>query len=103
MKLFISQPMNGRSDEEILAERENAIEYVKVLTGEEVEVLDSLFDFPDGTHPLYSLAKSLEMLSQADLAYFCAGWDTARGCMIEHRCAVEYGIDALTNMGETEV
>lgn len=30
-KLFISQPMNGKSDEEILAERDEAIEKAKSL------------------------------------------------------------------------
>lgn len=38
MKLFISQPMKGKTDEEILAERENAISKFK-----NVEVIDSFF------------------------------------------------------------
>lgn len=40
-KLFISQPMKGKSDEEILQERECAIESAKEYCGEEVEVIDS--------------------------------------------------------------
>ena len=59
-KLFISQPMKGKTDEEILKERENAI-------------------------------RSAEKPS-ADVAYFAKGWNEARGCKIEHTCAVEYGI-----------
>ena len=42
-KLFISQPMRGRTDEEILAERKNAIETAKWMIGEDVEAIDSFF------------------------------------------------------------
>ena len=43
----------------------------------------------------YVLGKSLELLSTADVAYFCKGWDEYRGCKIEHTCATEYGIDVM--------
>lgn len=36
-KLFISQPMKGKSDEDILAEREKAIHEVEELLGKPVE------------------------------------------------------------------
>lgn len=41
-KLFISQPMRGKSDEEILAERKKAIELAQEMIGEPVEVIDSI-------------------------------------------------------------
>ena len=44
--------------------------------------------------PLF-LGKSLELLAQADVVYFAPGWADARGCRIEHLCAVEYGIDRI--------
>lgn len=47
--------------------------------------------------PLWFLGKSLELLSTADIAYFAKGWDSARGCKIEHDCAVAYNIDAIEN------
>ena len=43
-KLFISQPMNGKSEEEILAVRKNAIESAKVMFNEDVEVIESYFE-----------------------------------------------------------
>lgn len=44
MKLFISQGMRGKTDEDILAERNKAIEIVReMFPGNEVEVLDSFF------------------------------------------------------------
>ena len=45
--------------------------------------------------PLWFLGKSLELLSTADVAYFANGWQAARGCRMEHICAVEYGIKVM--------
>ena len=42
-KLFISQPMNGRTDEEILKERKEVIKKAESMIGEPVEVIDSFF------------------------------------------------------------
>ena len=95
-KLFISQPMRGKSDEEILREREEAIKKAKEVCGEEVEVIDSFFQSAQANaRPLWLLGKSLELLSTADIAYFAPGWEDARGCKIEHLCAVEYGLDRI--------
>lgn len=95
-KLFISQPMRGKSDEEILAERERAIKVARELVGEPVEVIDSFFQSaPEDAKPLWYLGESLKLLAQADVAYFAPGWQEARGCKIEHTCAVEYGIDRI--------
>ena len=95
-KLFISQPMRGKTDEEILAVRAKAIESAKKHLGEEVEVIDSFFqNAPTEAKPLWFLGKSLELLSTADIAYFANGWEEARGCRIENTCAIEYGIDVI--------
>ena len=100
-KLFISQPMRDKTDEEILAERERAIESAKEHLGEDVEVIDSFFkDAPHDAKPLWYLAKSLELLATADVAYFCKDWDKYRGCRIENTCAIEYGIDVIENYRE---
>ena len=95
-KLFISQPMKGKTDEEILAVREQAIKSAKDLFGEEVEVIDSFFQSaPADARPLWFLGKSLELLSTADVVYFAKGWEDARGCRIENTCAIEYGIKVI--------
>lgn len=94
IKLFISQPMRGRSDDEITAERE----YVKLATErllkEDVVVIDSFFQGGD-MRPLEYLGESLKLLADADWAWFCEGWEQARGCKIENTCAREYGIPIL--------
>ena len=95
-KLFISQPMGGKTDEEIKAERAKAIESASELVGESVEVIDSFFQSaPVGAKPLWFLGKSLELLADADVAYFAPGWDDARGCIIGHDCAIAYGIKSI--------
>ena len=92
-RLFISQPMRGKSDDEILTERSDAIQAAKEALGEEVEVIESFFQgAPADARPLWFLGKSLELLSTADIAYFAPGWNEARGCRMERACAEAYGI-----------
>lgn len=94
MKVFISQPMNGKTDEEILKERNQAIEKIKKQY-EDVEIIESYFEDynpSDGNTPLKYLSKSIELLADADVALFLDGWNKARGCRIEHECCIQYGI-----------
>ena len=95
-KLFISQPMRGKTDEEILAVREKAIASAEEHLGEKVEVINSYFqDAPTGAKPLWLLGKALELLSVADVVYFAPGWENAPGCKIENTCAIMYGITVI--------
>ncbi len=95
-KLFISQPMRGKSIADILVERRKAIESAEEKTGEPVEVIDSFVQrAPAYAKPLWILGKSLELLAGADIAYFAKGWQDARGCKIENTCAIEYGIPVI--------
>ena len=72
--------MKGKTDEEILKERQMAIEKVRNALSEDVEVIDSFFQSaPVDAKPLWFLGKSLELLSTADIAYFADGWENARG------------------------
>lgn len=102
VRLFISQPMRGKSDEEIESEREDLIAIAKaVYAGRgEVEVIDSFFkgglNVPaDVKAPLYHLSKSLELLATADAVIFAKDWREARGCRIEHECAKQYGVSTI--------
>lgn len=92
-KVFISQPMRDKTDEEILAVRNEAKAEIENALNEKVEVIDSFFqNAPHDARPLWFLGKSLQLLSTADVAYFAEGWQEYRGCRIEHTCAQEYGI-----------
>lgn len=107
MKAMLSQPMAGKSEEEIKTTREKAIE---VLKDKEYEVVNTLFTdewYSSGKMkergvvqiPLCFLAKSLENMSLCHAAYFCKGWEQARGCRIEHDAAVAYGLTILYEEG----
>lgn len=96
-KIFISQPMNGLTDEEIKSKRNEAIKKLeKFMHGENFEIIDSFFETaPHDAKPLWYLGESLKLLAQADYALFLTGWDKARGCKIENTCAQEYGIQTI--------
>lgn len=94
-KVFISQPMKDKIEQEILEERANMFQLAKE-SFPDAELIDSYFDDYEpstGNVGLKYLAKSLELLADADVAYFAPGWDEARGCRIENECAIEYGIE----------
>lgn len=100
MKAMLSQPMAGKTEQEIVATREAAI---KELEAKGYEVVNTLFTdewySQDAMKargveniPLCFLAKSLENMSLCNAAYFCKGWENARGCRIEHEAAKAYGL-----------
>ena len=99
-KLFISQPMRGKTNEEILAVREKAIESAEKHFGEKCEVIDSFFGTSDMSHALEYLGESIKLLATADVAYFAKGWEDARGCRIENTCAIEYGITVIEDYSD---
>lgn len=93
VRLFISQPMRDKTDEQILKERKRAIAAAEEIIGEPIEVIDSFFKNTSANmNPLWLLGRSIEFLSSANVVYFVKGWQEARGCRIEERCAKEYGI-----------
>lgn len=84
MKIFISQPMRGKTDAEILAERERAIKAAKAKWGDDVEVLESFFwGAPTEAKPLWFWDESLKAMADADAVIVCKGWSEARGCKLE--------------------
>lgn len=100
-KLFVSQPMAGKTDEEILSVRKLAVKQVQERIGEDVEVIDSFFqEHPTFDKPLKYLAASIALLADADIAYFAKDWGKARGCEIERICALAYGIEILDEWPE---
>lgn len=103
MKAMLSQPMAGKTDEEIVATREKAIadlkergyEIVNTPFTDEWYSKESMGERGVVQIPLCFLAKSLENMSLCDAAYFCKGWENARGCRIEHEAAKAYGLTVI--------
>lgn len=103
MKAMLSQPMAGKSDAEIVATRKRAIaalenagyEIVNTLFTDEWYSEASMQERGVVNRPLCFLAKSLENMSLCHAAYFCKGWENARGCRIEHEAARAYGLEII--------
>ena len=76
IKVFISQPMKDKTNEQIEAERNRTIQVIKEKYHDDVEIIDSFFKgAPHDAKPLWFLGKSLQMLADADIAYFVEGWN----------------------------
>lgn len=91
MKIMISQPMNGKTTEQIKAERE---EVIRLLKSEGHEVIDTIFadGTPHNSQAIYYLSKAINAMSNVDGVVFMRGWEKARGCRIEHAIATDYGL-----------
>ena len=99
IKVFISQPMKGKSAEEIKLVRRILERIAQKKLNNEAEIIDSYFeDYPCAkSHkniPLKFLAKSIDKLADADvfLLFQDSGAYHNRGCVIETTCAREYGL-----------
>jgi len=95
--------MAGKTEEEIAATRQKAIadlllkgyRVVNTLFTDEWYSKEAMASRGVVQVPLCFLAKSLENMSLCHAAYFCKGWENARGCRIEHDAAVAYGLDII--------
>ena len=107
--IFISQPMTGKSEEEILATRQKEIEKIHQLfdaDGVEINIIASYIDDATRKHfkkyvsddinwDIFWLSQSLERLAMADMIWLCDGWEYSNGCNIELECATRYGISIM--------
>lgn len=131
-RAMISQPMNGLTDEEIKETRAKAVQQltdmgyevidsffskpivlrtmedniaVKKLIMEsdnDVRVEDYSMNPAIKAVAIEYLSAAIFMMSHCDAVYFCSGWDTARGCVIEHSIAERYGLTCIYNESDTE-
>ena len=103
MKAMLSQPMAGKTKEEIISTRERAIavlkergyEIINTLFTDEWYSKESMKERGVENIPLCFLSKSLENMSLCHAAYFCRGWENARGCRLEHEAAKAYGMTII--------
>lgn len=93
-KIFISMPMNGKTDKQIKTELEQTKRKIIDEYGD-VEFVDSYFGDTEAEDPIEMLGKSISLMAEADTIYFCEGWESARGCRIEHEVALSYGKERI--------
>lgn len=107
---FISQPMNGLSDKEILDTLMKADDAVRKAGYESIssffkpedkekhkETITNVAGANAVNESVGYLGRSIILLSTCSAAYFCKGWENARGCVIEHEICEKYGIKILSD------
>lgn len=98
--VFISQPMRGKTEDEIKSARNEAINVINGLFYN-ATILDSYFpdysysEYDSLNKDLWYLSKSLEVLAKANYAVFLPGYENARGCSLEKECCDKYGINTI--------
>jgi hypothetical protein len=90
--LFISQPMNGLTNEEILETRKKATEYISsIYPDNEIVLIGSYKPQPTTDYNSVSavnlLGNAISLMSGANIIYFVPGWQKSKGCQIENEVA----------------
>lgn len=102
-KIMISQPMAGLTNEQIIEAKNKFLDYVKAEGLEEVNTFftdqfmqsDAMSERGVVQIPVAFLAKSIDHMSLCHAVYFAKGWESARGCKIEHEIATQYGLEIV--------
>ncbi len=97
----ISQPMKGVDPDKVTSQREKAEAAVQAAGYEPIDTIyeeDFKYDVNSDNvvNPaLWHMGLALMRLSKAHVIYMCAGWETTRGCLMEHQAAVAFGVDIM--------
>ena len=99
-KVFISQPIENKTIEEINGAKIKAIEYLEskgyeVVNKEFMNELD--IKNPSNKNYLINIGKNIYKMSECDAIYFTEGWSTAKNCRIERLASLFYNIEILEN------
>ena len=99
MKVFLSHPMHGIPESEVMELRADMQKVLSVLYNEEIELIDNYHheDVPDNAGRLWHLGTSIRMMEQADAVFFVDGWDNARGCHVEYEICRYYNLRVLND------
>ena len=97
MRIFLSLGMNGRDENDILADIAEATHYAKSLYAEsatECEVINTYNqeEAPENASRIYYLGRSIQILGGCDQVWFINDWENYRGCRVEHEVCKIYGI-----------
>lgn len=98
MKVYISQPMSGKTNEEIYNERMETLRELmpylqnQLNENEDIELLDTMFAGIIRNKPLTHLACALTEMSNADIVVMMPGSEKEESCIIEHEVAVRCGL-----------
>lgn len=109
VKVFISQPMTGLTENDILLTRAKEIRSIYKFYNTDiydVSIIDSYINdktrhefqerMPSSVNwDIYWLSQSIQSLALADVLWLCDGWEYSKGCNIELECAIQYGLEIV--------
>lgn len=100
--IMISMPMNYYGWRTTYADIKNRLEqqgykvapltYKELYGKREPDLVEGL---KIQTIPLLYMAHAFIRMSLCDTVYFVTGWETARGCRLEHQAAQDYGLKII--------
>lgn len=108
IRIFLSLPMSGRSDESIAAQIEQMKTYIlesKIFGNSEIEFVDNVFsgkllesawDENEDSIPKHKrlayLGLAIAQMADCDAIALGKDWQKAKGCKVEHEVARQYSI-----------
>ena len=97
LKIFLSHPMSGLSEDEIMNIRYKAYHYIASKINENIEIIDNYHhkDIPENAGRLWHLGTSIRQMEEADAIYFCDGWEKSEGCNIERKICALYHLRVI--------
>lgn len=98
-KLFISCPMNGRTEENIKKSMDKMHKIAEDVFEQKLDVIDTYIEEapPGGVNAgVWYLGKSIEMMSEADYFIGIDCCSVYRGCALETKIAYDYHIPMFT-------
>lgn len=102
-KVFISQPMRGKSRNGIERERHLILDVLPKLIGKsdllEIPMLSEIV--AESNHPVVCLGMSIQDMANSDLVVFAPGWRDTRGCVVEHATCLLYKLPYVELMNDS--
>ena len=90
MKIFISQPITGKSNAEIFATRKNIVSKLNSKYPD-ATIINSVILGGNDTNDIKYLGITLNLMADADLVVFATNRTNSKGCQVEYYVATLYG------------
>ena len=95
LKIMLSSPMKGKTQEEIEAEREETFDKIGYMVGVDYVVMDTVIKDAEKKSELECFSESIYLLSQSDVLCMGHDWKKARVCKLEHDIAKAYNVPII--------
>lgn len=111
VKVFLSQPMSGYSNEavqETRREAEKVIDKYFIRFNNHYEIVSTFYDqeakdADKMRHPkIYRLGHALMVLANCDYIYFAGDWKNKRSCVVEFIAARMFGVNIIPSSDNTK-